>query len=1000
MVGTWNVAALKDTEKDLGKWFVEGKGVVENSAGFHIKKLHMKDSAQLPASKESREQSEEQESTEKHSETPDAEPAALPDGDEISIYVLGLQEIVDISSPTEALRPYTDPGPAQKWKRALLEALPPGYELVAEQQLTGLLLLVAASPSVAPNISSVSTTSVGTGLFGYMGNKGAVAVRLVLGASTKLVFVNCHLAAGSEKASLERRNWDAAQILQRTKFDPLQDEMGMAEGAGEMIGGEDMAWWFGDLNYRLEGLPGDDVRRLLMLHTQGEYGSSKKSEQRTENDTSEIVNHINMRGEGVGHDSSSDSTTTNSSGIAGSSDTSLMPGFSSNSTTSQQDTDSTSDQVSLSTTLASLLTHDQLYKQQATRKAFHEGWREGPIKFLPTYKYDVGSVDVFDSSDKKRGPSWCDRILFRTLEDKQDYERRIKEEDERRKRVEESKVGGLESAVKGDEEILFDYDPETDGANSETDHSSSAPSDQEMGKKSSSGRKLDNKLQLEAYTSHQGTISSDHKPLFGLFTISYDSVVAELKEKIYREVAREFDKAENEERPGVTIVVDHGHDDSEPENEHRGYSLESGVDSIMFGNVRYREEKIRTFTVANTSRVSARFTFLPDSADKRKGAGLPSWLSLQYDSAGSEDWGTQKGADDTITIQPGEAVNIALRLRVDTINLVRALNKGTKKLERVLILSVHGGRDYFIHVRGIWMLSCFGRSLEELSRVPAGGVRALQEGLEASQNLDKRESRGAAPREIFRLTETIEDLAERTAAGWSMTEGEKGSKAFWEIGTGWPFDKTSWTLKDHHLRDSRRLYVHEALDTDQPPSSLFPPELSPLEGLEIIAEVLLDFLASLKDGIITATMWVEIEKGIGAHEKAKKLHPADEERFWIFEILSSSPVHNVSFVFLISMLARVILEFTSTNKQDKEEITPSKPTSTEPGSPSKSESGGKVVDREADVPRQDLVHAYARIFADVMCRGTLPSREKEKRVAQQRRRYIIELFLNGRLEAE
>lgn len=60
-----------------------------------------------------------------------------------------------------------------------------------------------------------------------------------------------------------------------------------------------------------------------------------------------------------------------------------------------------------------LLERDQLLVSRRRNPGFRvRAFQEFPIAFAPTYKYDVGS-DRYDTSEKRRAPAWCDRILYR-----------------------------------------------------------------------------------------------------------------------------------------------------------------------------------------------------------------------------------------------------------------------------------------------------------------------------------------------------------------------------------------------------------------------------------------------------------------------------------------------------------------------------------------------------------------------------------------------------------
>ncbi|KAK3937694.1 Synaptojanin-1 [Diplogelasinospora grovesii] len=997
-VGTWNVAACPGTDKDLAGWFVDGKGVDTALASLNI--------AHNPA-------------VESDGSGDASNGIHLIGGEKIGLYVLGLQEIIDLNTASHYVRGVyaSDNGPMEKWKTALESALPKGYTHVASEQLSGILLLLYASPEVASTISNVSTVSVGTGLLGYLGNKGAVATRIILGETTRMAFVNCHLASGSEPGNIERRIWDAGQILSRTQFQPVTFA-GVSQDEGERIGDEDFAFWFGDLNFRLDGLPGDDIRRLLMLHTRGEYDLSKRGLPREDSLEGEAV-VVKSSSSSYSETTDEDSATTHSTERSSTDDDDSV---------SLPDPDEFlpdphDDPASLQATLDSLLPHDQLKRVMKERKAFHEGWREGPITFLPSYKYDVGTVGLFDSSEKRRAPSWCDRILYRTRKDKEEYEKKIREEEEVRKKDEEMKARGIDHAG-DDDEVLFDYDPDAD-SNEQSQGSAGLDYDEYDDGDGGNGEEVMTKegfldrIKLDIYTSHQRVISSDHKPIISVFTLDYDAVVPELKAKIHAEVARELDRAENEGRPAITVVVDSR--DAHQFQQANGHS-ESSDNAVDFRPVRFLKKEITTLTLANTGRVPATFSFVEKPTTEEPDMSvLPQWLKTSFirdDATEDETEAVDLGKE--VTLEPGETVKAFLEVLVDEIPHARMLNDGQASLEDVLVLRVTDGRDHFIPVRATWSPTCIGRSIDELIRVPNGGIRKFAKALSEKKgrmgsipyDLDVH---NAAPKELFKLTEVVETLTERALADEQMLEECKIP----EHQPGWPFDEAAWKFGDKGSRTSHVVNIVDALDNDKPINDAFDPETRSLERLEAASAALLLFLRGLTDGIITNQLWARIEQASLpslAHfttpaTAAARLLPderaCEDDRGTILDILSSAPNHNICFVFLVATLAKVMSELAPLSKADMDTL---KAAETATGrssgigvlgrrSLSFRRSGSVAGTAQALAAlerRQAREHRFAEIFGKVVCRAQIPEKDKERKTLEDRQRAIVEMFLQRR----
>ena len=947
-VGTWNVAALPKTELDIKSWFVDGKGVSERLSGLN---LRGDNDRQGESSELKRADDQDILQIKGTPALPDEDPAMLSRGQEIGLYVLGLQEIVDIASAAENLRPYNDPHPARKWKQAVTEALPSGYVLVAEEQLLGLYILVYAAPAIAPSVSHVSTSHVGTGLMGWGGNKGAVTVRIVLGEITRLLFVNCHLSAGVDKGQLERRNWDAAQIVNKTKLHTVKNNnsAGPTEDHHESIGDEDVAFWFGDLNYRLEGIPGEDVRHLLMLHTRGEYGRPRGTQPKIPKESSDPNSAV--PGEML-----MERPTDKQSDISAAS-----PSLS-----YDQEQNPSADPTSLQTTLSSLLTHDQLLDQIRQRKAFHDGWREGTINFLPTYKYDVGSVGMLDSSEKRRGPSWCDRILFRTSQDKLHFEKKIEDEAAAKRKDDELKQQGVLEAA-SDEAVLFDYDPDTDAADKEDVEPTANP---EILSKNE-----EDHLHMEYYTSHQHVLSSDHKPLDAVFTFTYNAVDADLKAHIHQEVARELDKAENEGRPIVTVVIDQKRQPATQIN------MPSDPEYIDFGDVRYDHAHTRHITIANTGAVVATVGFVDRPVDASQSGGVaPPWLHIKFDRQ-SDIMNANPGALQEYSIQPGDAADVELSLHIKDIRLVQKLNEHQMSLDDILVLRIHNGRDYFLPVRGQWLQSAFGRSIEKLVTVPAGGVRRLKEHFEETPPAGAAVT-VSAPRELFQLIDAIERLVERAVGEWNMIMDD--AEPPWLKELAWPFAGKA-TQQDLMLK--LKNHVREGLDNDTSFDDHWPPEVGAVERLEATAETLLDFICSLQGRIITESTWAELERGIIEQDKAKRTLSRDEEQAWVYEIIAASGPRSVAFTLLVFMLSNVANEIMSSPTYESSSARASVPSSPIAGEKSHDDH------QSTETLRSKIDAAYAAVFADIIFELPEDMKPKVKVASEGRRRRLIQTFL-------
>ncbi|KAI8989001.1 DNase I-like protein [Trametes punicea] len=284
----------------------------------------------------------------------DATPDIAEDPADPDMLVLGFQEL-DLSA--EALLYSSTTVREDAWCMAAFAGLGEKavlYEKLASKQLVGMLLVIITKKRLRPCFSEIRTCSVGTGIMGMLGNKGATAIRLLFtpmpsltrapdyeGKPTTLTFVNSHLAAFDEM--FEKRNADFHDLSKRLQFDSgIVADDAVASGSGygpatiplSVFETDTLFWLVRDLNYRIT-LQDADIRTLL---------------------ASDELKEENIK---------------------------------------------------------TLRKFDQLSFAMRSRKAF-EDFVEHPISHPPSYRFAAGVLSDGLGYDLKRKPAWTDRILYMT----------------------------------------------------------------------------------------------------------------------------------------------------------------------------------------------------------------------------------------------------------------------------------------------------------------------------------------------------------------------------------------------------------------------------------------------------------------------------------------------------------------------------------------------------------------------------------------------------------
>ncbi len=509
------------------------------------------------------------------------------------VYAIGFQEIVDLNAMNVALDGSKTVSRSQLWMDKIQESLgqcrgsggnAEKYTLVAHRHLVGVLLCVYVKDSLvnAGEVRDVRTASTSVGVLG-MGNKGGVSVRLHI-YDTSMCFVCSHLAAHRE--NIEGRNADYRSIVEQSIF--KADSKFRSNGSGQS------GWVEKPSNGYLRTL-GSDLRIL-------------------DHDCVFWLGDLNYRIDGRLSTQQVFQTISEYSELAASAK-------------NLQDGDALK-------RLQTLAEYDQLNIEREKPNGPFGGFAEGPLHFKPTYKYEPGKSDTYDTRNPKkiRAPAWCDRVLWRHASDM-------------------------------------------------------------------------SRVCLLAYNC-ANLLPSDHKPVYCVVSLDCEKVQPDREKLVYDRLSNMLERY----RYGGAIdgEIDQG-------ITRRGCSffpkLSLSADLLQFSQCTFLSTASQEITLSNIGAVFSAWRFVSKASSSSSDSNnqvldedgesiCRRWLSITPTSG---------------LLLPGESVTITVRVMIDALTAQR-MNSGRGSLNDELVLRNENGNEHYICVTASYLRSCYGMSLEELTK--------------------------------------------------------------------------------------------------------------------------------------------------------------------------------------------------------------------------------------------------------------------------------------------